>query len=93
MLIGAQILTTIQKQIWKVALEMDPAFSGTISYPRDGKPTPPWRTDARNYRRPEDSKPLPGNINLSPAWFQQGHFVRFDSLACFFITHALTYRI
>ena len=77
-LIHARILTPIQKLIWKAALEMDAAFTGTISYPTPDKPKP-WRVDATYYKRPERSKPLPGNINLSPAWFQQGHYVWFDS--------------
>lgn len=54
---------------------MDAAFSGTISYGMKEK-AKPWRTDAKYYKRASDSKPVPGNINFAPAWFQQGNYVR-----------------
>lgn len=73
-----------QRLVWKAACNMDAAFAGTISYPTNEK-SKPWRTDANNYKTAADSHPLPGNINFSPAWFQQGNYVRVP-LECYLMS-------
>jgi len=39
-----------------------------------------WQNHLQYYDAPRTCLPLPGNINLSPAWFQQGHDVH--SVGC-----------
>lgn len=58
------------EDVWKALLRVQPAFQGTI-----GGPKAPWRIHPKNFKDPGECEPLPGNINLSPAWFQQAHDV------------------
>ncbi|KIM35995.1 hypothetical protein M413DRAFT_78802, partial [Hebeloma cylindrosporum] len=32
-----------------------------------------WRAGPQNYRNPKDTELKPGTVNMSPAWFEQGH--------------------
>jgi len=54
------------EDVWKALLRVQPAFQGTI-----GGPKASWRIHPKNFKDPGECEPLPGNINLSPAWFQQ----------------------
>lgn len=51
---------------------MDNKFRGSL--PQNSTRTH-WRSDPQNYKPPGESQPCPGNINLSPAWFQLAHTV------------------
>lgn len=64
-----------QLLIWKAALKIDPAFSGTISYPTKVK-MKSWQSYVNHYKPATNTQPKPGNVNFSPAWFQQGSYVR-----------------
>src|ERR1700723_768176 len=59
-----------QRYIWNFLLKLNKAFQGTI-----GGSDSPWRTNPLYFKDPADCLPPPGNINLLPAWFQQGHIV------------------
>jgi hypothetical protein len=59
-----------QRYIWNCLLKLKKSFQGTI-----GGPDSPWRLNPAYFKDPADCLPPPGNINLSPAWFQQGHIV------------------
>jgi hypothetical protein len=59
-----------QIYIWNCLLKLNKAFQGTV-----GGPESPWRTNPLYFKDPADCLPPPGNINLSPAWFQQAHEV------------------
>jgi hypothetical protein len=59
-----------QIYIWKCLLKLNRAFQGTV-----GGPESPWRTNSLYFKDPAECLPPPGNINLSPAWFQQAHEV------------------
>lgn len=50
---------------------MDGSLTGSLA--SDGGSN--WRTDPQYYKPLGTCQPVPGNINLSPGWFQQAHDV------------------
>ncbi|KAF8228140.1 hypothetical protein L208DRAFT_1057278, partial [Tricholoma matsutake] len=59
-----------QRILWEAALKMDQSLRGSLTL----NPTcTKWHSDPQYYKSPGKCQPYPGNINLSPAWFQQAH--------------------
>ena len=59
-----------QALIWTAAVNADESFAGSLG--ADGSS---WRSDAGCFKAFGTCSPQPGNINLSPAWFQQARDV------------------
>ena len=57
--------------IWKAACDANQSFQGSLSPESSG-----WWSDPQYFKDPANCMPQPGNINLSPAWFQQAKDVR-----------------
>ena len=72
-----QLLIIRQEHIWAALSVVQPAFLGTI-----GKIDAPWRINPENFKSKGTCEPLPGNLNFSPAWFQQAHHVSQVSIYC-----------
>jgi hypothetical protein len=60
-----------KNRLWKSSLKLDPLFKGMVKAEPGGN----WRSDPRFFRCAASCRPLPGSINLSPAWFQQARDV------------------
>ena len=63
----------LQKAIWKSLKILEPVL-------KMDSDTKNWRQNSKNYRNPNLCQLKPGTVSMSPAWFQQGHEVRFPSL-------------
>jgi hypothetical protein len=68
--VALEVTVAQQKALWQSLLKLDNQFHGTI-----GGSKAPWRINPINFKDLGDCLPPPGNINLSPAWFQQAHEV------------------
>jgi hypothetical protein len=66
----SRLTPVVQEATWQSLLNLEQYFKGSV-----GGPNSTWRVNAGNFKDPAECKPVPGNINLSPAWFQQGHEV------------------
>lgn len=59
----------------KAAADLNPLLKRPQFKAQVGSKT--WRNDAQHFRREDKCQITPGVMNISPAWFAQGHPVRY----------------